>query len=96
MRKREPFEIVTGKRVYQNMLVEGVSITTDAITENALEVVADCREVIMVSVERAEVPPRKQQKNPARTGQTASKGQKQAKASNAEPVRRSMLDSALG
>ena len=95
MRKREPFEIVTGKRLYQNMLIEAVSITTDNRTENALEVTADCREVIIVSVQTSEVPPRKQQKDPARTGQTASKGQKQAKA--AEPAKRkSILKQTLG
>lgn len=94
MRKREPFEIVTGKRLYKNMLVEAVSMTTDAVTENALEVTADCREVIIVSVETAEVPPRKQQKSPARTGQTASKGQKQARTT--QPKRQSILDAALG
>ena len=62
------------------------------MTENSLEVVADCREVIIVSVETTEVPPRKQQKNPARTGQTANKGQKQT----SEPKRKSMLKAAFG
>lgn len=99
MRKREPFDIVTGKRLYQNMLIEAVSITTDLTTENALLVAADCREVIIVKVETAEVPERKAQKNPARTGKTASKGQKQAKAADAskQPAKRkSMLKGAFG
>lgn len=99
MRKREPFDIVTGKRLYQNMLVEAVSMTTDLTTENALLVTADCREVIIVKVETAEVPERKKQKSPARTGKTASKGQKQAKAADAskqQPAKRkSMLKAAL-
>lgn len=101
MAKREPFAIVTGKRLYQNMLIEAVSMTTDAITENALEVTADCREVIIVSSQTAEVPPRSNQKEPARTGQTAAKGQKQAKPVDSGKTqgpakRQSMLKSAFG
>src|SRR5574344_2345239 len=35
MREREPFDIVTGKRAYKNMLVETLSSATTAETENA-------------------------------------------------------------
>lgn len=80
MRKREPVEIVTGKRLYSNMLVEAVSTTTDSTSEHALFVTAQCREVIIVQTQTTSVPPRKRHKNAGRTGGSADKGQKQAKA----------------
>ena len=92
MRKREPFEIVTGKRLYENMLLESVSATTDSSTENALQVTAQCREVIIVKTQTASVPPRNRHKNAGRTGGSADKGQKQAKAT----PRKSMLKAGLG
>lgn len=81
MRKREPFAVVTGKRLYENMLLESVTCTTDAATEKALVVTASCREVIIVRTRTASVPPRNRHKNAARTGGTADKGQKQARPS---------------
>ena len=95
MRRREPFDIVTGKRLYENMLLESVSTTTDATTEKALLVTAECREVIIVRTQASSVPPRERHKNARRTGGTADKGQKQAKASRKERPR-SMLKAALG
>ncbi|MBD5416952.1 MAG: hypothetical protein HDR50_04690 [Desulfovibrio sp.] len=80
MRKREPVEIVTGKRLYTNMLVEAVNTTTDNTSEHALFVTAQCREVIIVQTQTTSVPPRKRHKNAGRTGGSADKGQKQAKA----------------
>lgn len=82
MKAREPFQIVTGKRLYKNMLIEGLSATTDATTENALIVTIDCREVIIVETTVVSVPPRKRHKNAGRTGGTADKGAKQAKQSD--------------
>ena len=95
MRRREPFAIVTGKRLYENMLVQSVSCTTDKSTEQVLLVTAECREVILVRTQTTSVPPRKNHKNAGRTGGTADKGQKQARASQKEPPR-SMLKAALG
>lgn len=80
MRKREPFDIVTGKRLYENMLLENVSTSTDSQSEHSLIVTAQCREVIIVRTQVASVPPRKRHKNAARTGGVSDKGQKQAKA----------------
>lgn len=93
MRKREPFDIVTGKRLYENMLLESVSTMTDSSTEKTLVVTAQCREVIIVRTQVSSVPPRKQHKNAARTGGVSDKGQKQAKAA---PKEKSMLKSLAG
>lgn len=92
MRKREPIEIVTGKRLYGNMLIESVSTTTDASTEHALQVTVQCREVIIVQTQTASVPPRSRHKNAGRTGGSADKGQKQAKAT----PKKSILKAGLG
>ena len=43
---REPFDIVTGKRKYGNMLLEKLTVTTTPDSEHALMVTAECREVI--------------------------------------------------
>jgi len=44
-----PFAIYTGKRVYQNMLIESIATTTDANTENSLIVRIVCLNVNLVS-----------------------------------------------
>lgn len=78
-RKREPVSIVTGKRLYENMLLENISTMTDKATEKTLLVTAQCREVIIVRTQTASVPPRSRHKNAAKTGGVSDKGQKQAK-----------------
>ncbi|WP_142850927.1 phage baseplate protein [Telmatospirillum sp. J64-1] len=87
---REPFDIVTGKRAYRNMLLESLSATTDAATENALVITAECREVIIVRTAVTSVPPRARHANPNRTGAITDTGQKQAQ------PRRSALSSVFG
>lgn len=44
-----PFDILTGKRSYKNMLFKSLSVTTDQETENALMVVATCRQVLIAT-----------------------------------------------
>lgn len=87
-RAREPFAIITGKRLYENMLVETLTVVTAADTENALMVSAQCREVIIVETQTTTIPPRARHKSPAKTGGTSDKGQKQP--------RQSMLKAGLG
>ncbi|MDR1020511.1 MAG: hypothetical protein LBL73_07120 [Synergistaceae bacterium] len=77
---REPFSIVTGKREYENMLLQGISVTTDADTGNVLMVTLDCREVIIVSTETAQVPPSRQGQAP-KTQKAQQAGTKQAQES---------------
>lgn len=74
---REPFSIVTGKRLYENMLLETLTVVTDANTEHALIVSAACRQVIIVHTRVASVPPRARHASPGKTGGTTDKGQKQ-------------------
>lgn len=76
--KREPFDIITGKRKYENMLIKSLSAVTAPDTENCLMFTAECQEVIIVHTQVAAVPPRKNHANPGKTGATSDKGQQQA------------------
>ncbi|MBC17082.1 MAG: hypothetical protein CL942_08525 [Desulfovibrio sp.] len=75
-KKREPFDLITGKRVYKNMLIRSLSTTTDKETENALIFTAELREVIMATVQAVSIPRSRQRRGMA-TGGTDSTGQKQ-------------------
>jgi len=46
---RIPFDVITGKRSYVNMLIRSLQVTTDKTSENALQVVANLRQIILVS-----------------------------------------------
>ncbi|WP_051044728.1 phage baseplate protein [Methylobacterium sp. B1] len=48
---RKPFNVYTGKRRYQNMLVRGLQVITDPHSENILLVSVALQEVILVSVQ---------------------------------------------
>lgn len=76
---RIPFDILTGKRQYSNMLIKSIAVTTDEKTENALFVTVSCREVILVQTQATTLPPKSDQKNAKKTGQTDQKGTKQLK-----------------
>jgi hypothetical protein len=74
---RVPFTIVTPKRIYYNMLISSIGMTTDKGTENALKISLSCQEIIIVSVTTTQVP-RTKQKNPGTTGKTENVGKKSA------------------
>lgn len=76
---REPFDLVTGKRTYKNMLIKSLTETTDEKTELVLLVTAELRQVILVNVETVAVP-RSRQRNGAQTGGVDQKGRKQLEA----------------
>lgn len=46
---REPFEVVTGKRIYTNMLIQSCTVTTSKEFENSLQMTVMLRQVIIVS-----------------------------------------------
>ena len=75
--KREPIDIVTGLRVYKNMLIETLATSTDATSENAKIITADCRAVIIVRTQVTSVPPRSRHANARRTGGVTDTGAKQ-------------------
>lgn len=93
--EREPFDIVTGKRIYRNMLFKSIGVTTDKATEKVLSVSCSFEEVILVDVVLTTVPPREKQKNPGKTGATQKAGAKQAKP-EPEPKKKSGLKQLFG
>ncbi len=46
---REPFEVYTGKRVYNNMLIKSLKVTTDKTSESSLMMTCVLRQVIIVT-----------------------------------------------
>jgi hypothetical protein len=50
-----PFDVITGKRSYQNMLIERLVVSTDNHNEYTLMAQIMCREVIIVATQTAQV-----------------------------------------
>lgn len=74
---REPFTVYTGKRVYQNMLLQALSVTTDAKSENSLIVVASLRQIIIVQTQLVTISaPASAQTDPGATQPPSNKGVK--------------------
>lgn len=74
---RIPFDIVTGKRKYRNMLIRSISASTDEKSEHSLFVTVVCREIITVQTYIVLVPAREVQQFPQQTAQTENLGTKQ-------------------
>jgi len=74
---REPFNIITGKREYENMLAQTINVMTDTDTENVLMVMLDCCEVIITETEVTQVPASRQ-RQAAKTQSATNTGTKQA------------------
>ena len=73
----EVFQVLTGKRLYNNMLMVALRQTTDDTTAYALAVVAEFREIILVQTTATSVPAITSQKFPQQTGQTENVGTQQ-------------------
>lgn len=74
---REPFDIITPKRVYKNVLIATLGQTTDKRTENTLAVSFTFQEIIIVKVSTTQVA-RAKQKSAGKTGKTENAGKKNA------------------
>lgn len=76
-----PFDVVTGKRTFSNMLIERLVITTDEKSEYALMAQIGCRQVIIVGTQAVEVASMSQnpsdQQNPEETSSSANDGPQQ-------------------
>jgi hypothetical protein len=46
--RRTLFDVFTGKRVYKDMLLRSINVTTNESSENSLRVTAVCRQIILV------------------------------------------------
>jgi hypothetical protein len=75
---RIPFEILTGKRIYKNMLIRSMDTLSDKENENSMVLTIECREVQIVTTQVVAVgaPPEAQQE-PESTAPVVEKGTKQ-------------------
>lgn len=74
---REPFSVITPKRIYSNMLISTLTQTTDKNTESCLSIAISFQEIIRVAVGTTQVP-RAKQRRPGNTGKTENVGKKSA------------------
>jgi hypothetical protein len=74
---RAPFDVITPKRIYRNVLIATLGQTTDKKTENCLAINLTFQEILIVNVVTTSVP-RSKQRNPGATGATQNAGKKSA------------------
>lgn len=74
---RVPFDLVTGKRSYSNMLIATLSETTDVQSENVLIVTATMREILIVDTSVVTLAPSDAQASPEKTAGVENTGTKQ-------------------
>lgn len=75
---RIPFQVITGKRSFSNMLITSIGNNTDKNTENVLSLQLSFQEIITVPVTVSKVPPRSNQRSAGTTGATEKAGKKSA------------------
>lgn len=73
-KSRKPFDLITGKARYPNMLIASLGVTTDQESEEALMVVARLRQVIIVQTQSTNIPPKDQQRAPEETAAPEQRG----------------------
>ncbi|MBT1889224.1 hypothetical protein KK001_12745 [Enterobacter roggenkampii] len=76
---RIPFDVVTGKRLYSNMLIRALEVTTDKTTENVLSAVLTLREVLITQTQQITVANKSGMKDGASTSAVANAGAKTTK-----------------
>jgi hypothetical protein len=70
-------DVYTGKRVYRNMLIKSLAVTTDKHSENALFVTATCREILFATTATVDVPLAQANPIAAKWGAVKDFGQRQ-------------------
>ena len=73
---RQVFDLVTGKRTYNNMLIKRIAVTTNKDTENCLIVAITMRQVIIVQTVATILAPISAQSQPSLTGAVQNAGSK--------------------
>ncbi|MCA8576900.1 phage baseplate protein, partial [Escherichia coli] len=73
---RVPFDVVTGKRVYSNMLVRAIEVTTDKTSENVLNCTLTLREVIITQTKNVTVADKSDMQDGVSTSAVQNSGMK--------------------
>lgn len=79
---RIPFDVVTGKRLYSNMLIRALEVNTEKATENVLSAVLTLREVLITQTQQINVANKSDMKDGASTSAVANSGTKTTKPPN--------------
>lgn len=79
---RIPFDVVTGKRLYSNMLIRALEVTTEKATENVLSAVLTLREVLITQTQQITVANKSDMKDGASTSAVSNSGAKTTKPPN--------------
>ncbi|ELQ5997339.1 phage baseplate protein [Cronobacter dublinensis] len=87
----ELLDVVTGKRIYQNMLLTGIDVTTDASTEYVLACTLTLTEIIISHRENVQVATKSQMKMGVSTTGVSNSGTK-----SAVPVSANRLNAVTG
>lgn len=82
LRDREPFDVVTAKAAYPNMVVQRLVNNGDGYTEHVCAFTVELREIRIVSVATVSIPPAEKHANPAKTQGTQQAGKQKAGASS--------------
>lgn len=85
---RVPFDVITGKRTYNNMLIRAIEVTTDKTSENVLMCVLTLREVILSETKSVTVADKQDMKEGVSTSAVQDTGTK-----SPIPVNESLLSS---
>lgn len=75
--RREPFFVVTGKRLYRNMLIAALEVSTNQASEYSLLVRVGLREVIIVGTQTTSLGDPSKQASPQATSAPVDTGAKQ-------------------
>ncbi|RJT45658.1 phage baseplate protein [Rahnella woolbedingensis] len=73
---RVPFDVVTGKRTYINMLVRAIEVMTDKTSENVLKCTLTLREVIMTQTQTVSVADKSEMQDGVSTSAVQNSGNK--------------------
>ena len=79
---RVPFDVTTGKRQYNNMLIRAIDVTTDRTSENVLMCVLTLREVIISQTESITVADKADMQEGVSTASLQNTGTKSVKTAN--------------
>lgn len=71
---RTLFTVSTARRIYQNMLIKGLVLTTDQKTENSMLIRITFRQILMATTQTVTVPDSSVMANPEQNGATQNMG----------------------
>ncbi len=78
-RSRKPFSVTTGKKLYENMLIKVLDVTTDKTSENVLMATLTLRELIISETQTVNVAAKDDMKEGANTSAVQNSGMKTPK-----------------